>query len=186
MRLALTFMASGHSKRFGGDKLLTLIGGVPLAERCFRAVPGGVFDAVAVVTRSGTVAELAEKYGFAVVMNPDTTDDTSVTIRLCLEFAGNAAGCAFAVCDQPYLTPDSYRALAETFAAKPDCIAALSWNGARGNPVIFPTALFGELRSLPPGGTGGQVIDRHRALLRLAEVGDGRELRDIDRIEDIM
>ena len=179
-------MASGHSKRFGEDKLVTLIDGVPMAERCFRAAPEGVFDTVAVVTRSEAVAGLARGHGFAAVMNPDTTDDTAETIRLCLDAAQGSIGCVFAVCDQPWLTADSYRALAAAFAERPDCITALSWRGEPGNPVIFPAALFDELRALPPHGTGRQVIARHRSLLRLTEVGSELELRDIDTRENIM
>jgi len=178
-------MASGHSKRFGGDKLLTLIGGAPMAERCFRAVPTGVFDTVSVVTRSGAVADLAGRHGFAAVMNSDPTDDTAETIRLCVAAAEGADGCVFAVCDQPYLTADSYRALAAAFAAQPDCIAALSWQNRPGNPVLFPAALFDELRGLPPHGTGRQIIARHKPLLRLVEVSDELELCDIDTREDV-
>ena len=186
MRLALIFMASGHSKRFGGDKLLTPIGGVPMAERCFRAVPAGVFDTVAVVTRSGAVAELARNHGSTVIMNPDTADDTAETIRLCVTAAEGADACVFAVCDQPYLTADSYRALAAAFTARPDCITALAWRGTRGNPVIFPAALFDELQNLPSGETGRFVIARHPELLRLVEAGSAMELRDIDQKLDIM
>ena len=183
--IALIFMASGRSKRFGGDKLTYAIDGVPMAERCFRAVPEGLFSPVAVVTRSAAVAELAKRRGFIPVLNPATTDDTAVTIRLGLELANGSDGCAFAVCDQPYLTADSYRKLAAAFSARPDRIVALSWRGTRGNPVLFPSALFDELRALPPGGTGRQVIQRHQSLLSTVEVADGRELQDIDTLDCI-
>ena len=81
MKLGCIFLASGHAKRFGSDKLSYRLDGLPLCEHCFAAVPQGVFDRVAVVARDGRVAALAEKYGFRAVMNPDATDDISVTIR---------------------------------------------------------------------------------------------------------
>ena len=179
--LAAVLLASGHGKRFGGDKLFYDYGGKPMVERAFLSVPDGVFTRVCAVSRSEKVLALAGEYGFVPVPNGDLTDDVAVTIRLGIgNLPEGTDGCMFLVCDQPALRRETVAALAAAFFARPDRIWALSFAGKRGNPVIFPSALFGELASLPYDTGGRAVIDRHHELLSLMEAGDGAELDDID------
>lgn len=186
MKLACVVLASGHSKRFGSDKLVHRIDGIMMTRRCLKAIPGELFSEVIVVTRSFEVAELADELGFRVVPNADKTDDIAVTIRLGLdELSMPVDGCMFSVCDQPYLTSASVSALIERFSADMSRIVALSWNKKRGNPVVFPASLLGELQSLPSRLSGSHVIDLHNELLTLVLAKSAKELHDVDTPEDI-
>jgi len=184
--LGCIILASGHSKRFGSDKLLFPFDGSPLCEHCFSTVSRVSFQTSAVVTRSGTVAALANRYGLRPVMNSDSTDDTAVTIRLGMDIMStDYSGVMFCVADQPFLKKDSIEALIQAFQLNPRRIVRLGWRGRAGNPVLFPSSLFPELRALPPGESGRYVIDRHPELVLLVEAQDERELKDIDRPEDL-
>ena len=62
----------------------------------------------------------------------------------------------FCVADQPMLTRQTIVRLCGTFLSDTTKIVTLSWNGKRGNPVIFPKALFSELLSLRKARPAGQ------------------------------
>ncbi len=186
MRLGCVLMASGHSRRFGCDKLLYPLHGKPMAAHAMDALPVGLFVCTAVVTRSPGVAALAKARDLAVVMNPDLSDDPAVTIRLGLDaMPPGLDGCLFAVCDQPGLRTQSIERMGAVFAADPQAVVILCYAGRRGNPVLFPSALFGELSALPPHMTGRQVLERHPERLFFVEAGDESELQDIDTPEDL-
>ncbi len=186
LKLACIFLASGHSKRFRENKLLSNFGGQTLVDVVFQNHPAELFNQTVVVTRYAPVAVSAAQCGFSVAENDDETDDISKTIRLGIEaFRPGMDGCMFSVCDQPLLTADSIRKLVQAFQSSPDKIAVLAYHGKRGNPVIFPSSLFGELSSLPAGQAGSAVIDAHRELLTLVPVENRRELMDIDYRSDL-
>ena len=101
-----------------------------------------------------------------------------------LSAMGGMEGVLFSVCDQPFLTTDSIIRLLHSFEQSKNAICALSWQGQRGNPVIFPADLFMELAALTGDTGGGAVIRRHPERLALVEAGSPRELADLDRRED--
>ena len=186
VKLSAVVMASGHSKRFKGDKLTALVDGVPMIEKLFMAIPEDVFDAVAVVSRDEKILDIARSYGYRAVFNDDKTDDTAKTIRLGVEnISPDSVGCAFFVGDQPWLKGDTITSLAEKFYEATSRISMLSHNGHKGNPVIFPAALLGELKTLLRNEQGKVVIRRHPELVVFKEVEDANELRDIDYASDL-
>ena len=185
-KISCVFLASGHSKRFQGNKLLTLLDGRPLIQHVFEHLPAHIFHQALVVTRYPQIVQLAQDLHFTPILNPDTTDDIAVTIRLGLEhLEQDVEGCMFSVCDQPFLSPASLTTLVQEFQTHPHSIAALAHQGKRGNPVIFPRSLFSELSTLSPNQSGSTVIARHPELLRLVEAGDSSQLQDIDYRADL-
>lgn len=185
-RLGCVLMASGLGARFGGNKLLEKVDGLPMATRAMRAMPADCFAARVLVTRWPDVAALCGGEGFAAIPNPDRENDPAVTIRLGLAaLPPGLDGCLFAVCDQPWLTAQSVRRLCAAFAACREKPAALSWQGQRGNPILFPASLFPALRTLPPGRTGRFCLAQSGLTPLLVEAGDARELADVDMREDL-
>lgn len=184
MRLGCVVMAAGASRRFGENKLLRQLGGKPLYQRALEAVPREVFSAVAVVTGCAPMAELAQTMGFAVVCNDTPKLGVSLTIRLGLEAMPDCDGVLFMTADQPLLTKDGVRAVAETFLKEPNCIAAAAADSVRGNPCLFPKVLFPALLALEGDTGGSRVIRANPGLLRLTEL-PARELADADTAQDL-
>lgn len=186
LRLSAVIMASGHSKRFGSNKLLADFLGKPLIEHLFEVIPAGLFERVLVVSIYDEVLSLAEKYGFTPVFNPDTTDDTAETIRLGLTgLDKKSSGCVFFTGDQPGLSTDTIIKLAETFMEDRTKICLPSFRGRRGNPVIFPSSFYADLSSLPPGEKGSLVIKAHPDYVREVEISDSVDLEDADYPEEL-
>lgn len=178
--IAAVFLASGRGKRFGGDKLLWPVEGVPMAERVFRALPPGIPGVV--VTGSSEIAVLAHKYPcFTVVENRGGRDDVARTIRMGVKaLPKEAEGALFFVCDQPWLERESVLRLAEAFQKDPDKIYVLSHGDRMGNPCLFPRKFFPELMALPPDTGGKAIIARHPERVCLVPAADARELADVD------
>lgn len=180
MRLGAVLMASGGASRFGRNKLLYPVDGVPMVQRALSAIPAAWFEKVNVVSCYPEILSLAEEYGYQPIPNRQAREGQSASIRLGLSPLSHLDGVLFAVCDQPYLSQASVVRLLEAFSANPDRICTLSWQGERKNPVIFPPALFPALLSLRGDQRGGAVIRAHRNLLHLVEADNPLELYDVD------
>lgn len=185
MKLGAVLMASGAGKRFGANKLLWPVAGVPLVERAMAAVPAALFDRAVVVSAYPQVLESAEKKGYAPITNPAPEQGQSASVVLGLKELLDMDGVLFAVCDQPWLHRDSVARLLADFSADPGSIWALSWQGRRGNPVVFPRVMFPALLALTGDMGGGVVIRAHADLLRLTEAGNSQELEDVDTPADL-
>lgn len=178
-------MASGAGRRFGGNKLLTEVEGAPLINRAMAALPPGLFGRAVLVSRYGEILARGEAQGYLALLNPDAEEGISASVRLGVGALADLDGILFAVCDQPWLARASVEKLIAAFRANPGRIAALGWQGRRGNPVVFPQSLFGELAALAGDTGGGAVVKRHPDLLTLVEAGSARELADVDARGDL-
>ena len=178
MKLGCVIMAAGASRRFGENKLLQDFLGKPLFA-CVLDAASGVFEKTAVVTGYAPVKEYAETLGFFPVKNENPELGVSHTIRLGLTALQDCDGVVFATADQPLLSKETFLRLKEAFVSEPACIHAVSAEGIRGNPCLFPKDLFGELAALEGDTGGGAVIKAHPDRLRLLEV-PSEELLDCD------
>ncbi len=189
MNVACVLLAAGAGKRFGGDKLLYPVDGVPMAvlalER-FMTIP---FCARVCVTRTEAdfVRGEAARRGYDVALNPlpERGVGTSVAVgTAAAEALCRPEGILFAVCDQPYLGKASIERLLGAFAAAPGRIVSLAYGGRRGNPAVFPRELFPDLCALAADIGGGAVIRNHPDRLLLVEADNARELDDVDTREE--
>lgn len=184
-RIGAVLLASGLGRRFGSNKLLTAVEGVPLYRRAMTALAGAGLDRLAVCSPYREVLEAGEALGFLPLYNPDGAQGISASIRLGLSRMEGMDGVLFAVCDQPFLTTKSIINLKNAFEESENAICALAWRGQRGNPVLFPNHLLGELAALR-GDTGGSaVVKRHPGRLVLVEAAGPEELADVDRPADL-
>ena len=181
MKIGCVVMAAGNARRFGDNKLAAQFRGKSLIRRTLEAVPGDLFDAVAVVTQYLEIAELAKEFSFAAIRNEHPDWGISHTIKLGLTELRDCDGVLFLVSDQPLLRRESVKELVELWKRQPDKIAALGHGGVRGNPCLFPARFFPELLELREDRGGNAVIRHHEEDLILLEV-DGAELYDVDTV----
>lgn len=182
MKLGLVIMAAGAGTRFGGGKLLAVLGGLPLYARALDAVPPETFEAVAVVTAIEPMLEAARRRGFLPVVNDRPQLGVSRTIRLGLEALGDCDGVMFLAADQPLLRPETVALLAEAFTANPDKIVAPAAHGTRGGPCTFPAEFIPDLLALTGDRGGAGILKAHPDRVLLVEVPP-EELLDTDTPE---
>lgn len=176
-------MASGKSKRFGANKLLTDFNGKPLIAYAFDATEMLGQNRL-VVTIHPEIAHICKKQDIPFLLHnlPDRND----MIRLGTGAIKNKAShCLFLPSDQPLVSRETIGAL--LFCAKntPDTIWRTCDQNTAGSPVVFPSAYFDDLSALPPKNGGNTVIQNHREHVRLLPVTQHYELADIDTPEDM-
>ena len=180
--IGCVIMASGLGTRFGGNKLLADFHGQPLICRILDATEGIFADRV-VVTRHKEIAQLCQLRGIRTVLHelPHRND----TVRLGLEALTGIERCMFCPGDQPLLRSETIAALALAAAHNPDFIWRTAYKDMPGSPVVFPSWAFSELRNLPEGKGGGYIIKNNPDKVKLLNVQDPFELKDIDTTEDL-
>lgn len=177
--LALILLAAGNSVRFGGNKLIYPVEGVPMYRAMLEKGLAVDADRRILVTQYEEVAETGKGMGYAVVRNPAPERGISSSIRLGVEAAGDAEAYLFGVCDQPYLRAWTLGRLTERYQLGPERIAAVRSGSRMGNPNIFSARYRQELLELE-GDTGGKaVMRRHPEDVAFVEAGE-RELVDLD------
>lgn len=182
MKHGCIIMASGMGTRFGGNKLMTEVGGMPLIQHVLRSTKG-LFAKCIVVTRHSDVARLSDKLGVEAILHSEPRRND--TVRLGMEKMTSCDTATFVQGDQPLVSANSLAALLRGAEGHPDCIWRASFRGTPGAPVLFPAWTFNELRSLPPGKGGGVVAKAHKERVRTIEVSSKWELFDVDTPDDL-
>ena len=185
MKVGGVLLASGQGRRFGANKLLAQVEGLPLYRRAMAALAGAGLHRLAVCSPYPEILAAGAALGFLPLRNEQAAEGISASVRLGLAAMEDLDGVLFAVCDQPHLTTKSIITLVNSFQESKTAICALAWKGQRDNPAVFPRDLFGELGALTGDVGGGAVIAHHRDRLVLVEAARQNELFDVDKPEDL-
>jgi molybdenum cofactor cytidylyltransferase len=180
-------LASGFSKRMEQEKLLLPVGGVVLVERVIRAAKASHLDDVILIYQKKEIEMIGRKYGITAVFNSRAEEGQSAAIKLGINTAHPKTDAfIFMVGDQPFLNPSTINILIDTFQQDPHSIIVPVYNGIRGNPVLFPSALKKELLVLD-GDRGGRVlIEAIPERVNLVSIDDEMSGTDIDTREDYL
>ena len=187
IKKGILLLAAGAGKRFGGDKLSAVVDGQPMFIRAMDVIDAQV-DVVhrIVVTGQPSILTEGKMRGWDVVINENPEKGISWSIRLGMEQMLKAVpdldGILFMVCDQPWLTKETVGRMLTQFEKG---ILSLSYNGCSGTPVVFSKYYFEELMTLEGDVGGRQVMNRHKAEIYYLEIFNERELRDVDRREEL-
>ena len=190
--LILIMLAAGNSRRFGSNKLLHPVEGIPMYQRILcklikvqrrlREEKPDLSVKIAVVTQYAEIADEAKKEGEKVLFNPHPDEGISSSIRLGIQGNPGADACLFTVSDQPWITEETILGLIRLFLSSSKGMACVSFAGRLGNPCIFSSRYFFQLSSLT-GETGGKAVLRaHSKDVAVLKIKDGRELVDVDTL----
>ena len=185
-KFGCVIMASGLGKRFGADKLSAELFGKPMIQYVVEATEG-LFAYRVVVTRNEKVKSWCENRGILVKFHsfPGRND----TVRLGLEeiemqSQGEAIGCVFCPADMPFINPASIRSMLSKANDITNDIIRLSYQGKVGSPVLFGKYYFDDLKRLPEGKGGSEIIRGNQDKVIEVEVRSECELWDVDTQED--
>ena len=186
MKIAMIMLAAGNSRRFGANKLLYEVDGMPM----YRHVQKQLVRAkshlddircdISVVTQYATIAETAGKQGLRVLYNLHPELGISSSLKIGLEANLDADAVLFTVSDQPWLTSETICGLIRAFLDSKKAAACVSYQEKMGNPCIFARKYYDELLALEGDKGGKKVLMRHLEDTCIYEVKDARELKDID------
>ena len=189
MHKYLIYLASGSGSRFGSNKLLTTVKGLPLYRfglQVLQQAADRVPDCtLIVVSRYPEIREYARRQGLIASDCPDSILGVSHTIKAGLGAIPNLQEedyLLFSVADQPNLRASSVIKLLQKADGRRES-ARLSFAGTPGNPVLFSASLVPELLSLQGDQGGGAVAKKHACIL--VEASSIQELQDLDTRSDL-
>lgn len=179
-------LAAGAGRRFGMPKALVRYEGSLLVERAVGILAEG--GCAPVITVLGAAAEeiqrTARLTGVRIVTNPDWATGMGSTLRTGLQALTSTEVPAAMILpvDMPGVTPTAVRRVAAH--TSPEALAAASYGGQRGHPVLLGRTHWPGVTAASVGDTGarGYLRDRHVTLVACEDVSDNF---DIDRQEDL-
>lgn len=210
--IAAVVLASGFSRRMGRSKLELELGGRTFLQRAIDAATHarGIERCLVVVRpedepkvsspkskgddgsrHSGSsdvgLGTLDLRPRIEVILNPGAAEGQSASIRLAAKrLAGDESveAAIFAVVDQPFLTGAVFERLVSAWQANDSEILVSSYDGQRGNPVLFARRFFPELGKLTGDVGGRDIMRRHPEAVREIAMPDAAAGQDVDTWED--
>jgi nicotine blue oxidoreductase len=183
-------LAAGGGRRLGGrPKALLAHRGRPLVEHAVRVLREGGCAQVYVVlgASSAAVRERADLDGCVLVDNPDWAAGMGTSLRAGLDALprdGRYGAALVSLVDQPGI---GAAAVARVLAASGTGLAAASYGGERGHPVLFGADRWPEIARSAVGDRGARAyLTEHAAHLTLVECADVAQAYDIDHPEDLV
>jgi molybdenum cofactor cytidylyltransferase len=184
-KVAGIVLAAGGSTRMGTPKQLLPWQGKPLVRHAVEKALAAGLDPVIVVTgfAAAEVEQALAHLPVIIARNPGWELGQSASIQCGLRKIPPACGAAiFLLTDMPQVPLNILRAELEIYQTEPVAILCPSFDGQRGNPVLFARQTFPALMNLT-GDTGGRALF-DRFPIRWLEWDDPAILQDIDTLED--
>ena len=187
-RVAAVVLAAGQSRRMGEvNKLLADIDGAPMVARVVDTILATRARPVVVVIGHEEARVRAALAGRDVVFvhNPEHAEGMSTSLRAGLGRLGaDVDGALVCLADMPRVRPTHLEALVGAFDPENGrAICVPTWEGRRGNPVLFATRYFAEMR-LVQGDVGARaLLERHAGALWQVPMDDRGVTLDVDTPE---
>lgn len=188
--IAGLLLAAGGGRRLGGrPKALLEHRGRPLVEHALRALRNGGCGPVHVVLGAAaeTVRTRADLSGCTVTVNPQWPEGMGSSLRAGLgALAGTGADAALVLLvDQPGIGAQAVARVRSAYRSRVS-LAAASYDGERGHPVLFGADRWADVAAGAVGDQGARTYLRtHRDAITLVECSDVAEAYDIDTAEDL-
>ncbi|MFF3258010.1 nucleotidyltransferase family protein [Streptomyces sp. NPDC002932] len=183
-------LAAGGGRRLGGrpKALLEHRGGL-LVDHAVRTLRDGGCGPVHVVLGAAAdeVRARAELSGCAVTVNPEWTEGMGSSLRAGLAaLAGTDADAVVVLLvDQPGIGAGAVARVRSAYRSRTS-LAAASYAGERGHPVMFGADLWADISAGAVGDQGARAYLReHRDAITLVECSDVAQAYDIDTAEDL-
>jgi molybdenum cofactor cytidylyltransferase len=176
------------STRMKGNKLLIQIDGQPLVRRVVRSIEVSSARPIVVITGHEHERVTAALAGVdcRIVCNSDFRSGLSTSIRAGVAAVAECDGAIILLGDMPAVSSSLIDKM--TAAFDPDkgrAICVATYNGRRGNPVLFDRRFFPELLAISGDVGARDIVRQNRELVCEVESGNEGPLLDLDTREDL-
>ncbi|MEV5971613.1 nucleotidyltransferase family protein [Streptomyces sp. NPDC051921] len=186
-------LAAGGGRRLGGrPKALLAHRGRPLVEHAVRVLREGGCEVVHVVLGAAAERVRAEARlpGCVLVDNPDWAEGMGSSLRVGLASLRAAAppvdAALVSLVDQPGIGPQAVARVGAAYRSH-DTLAAASYRGRRGHPVLFGAERWAGIAAEAVGDRGARdYLEAHRDAITLVDCSDVAEPYDIDTEADLV
>ena len=184
-RIAAIVLAAGRSSRMGSaNKLLADVGGLPMVRRAVEEAIASQAKPVIVVTGNEQGKMQAALRGCKVtfVHNASFAEGMSTSLQTGLAaLPANVDGVLVCLGDMPRVTAAALDRLIAVFSPlEGRAICVPTWNGKRGNPVLWDRRFFPAMAELAGDVGAKHLIGEHADLVAEVAMSDDAVLTDID------
>jgi molybdenum cofactor cytidylyltransferase len=186
--IAAIVLAAGRSTRMGAaNKLLADVGGKPMVRHVVEAALASQAMPVLVVTghQADEVSAALAGLDVAFVANPDYAMGLSTSLKAGIRAVSKGVdGALVLLGDMPRIEAAHLDAMIAAFASEAgSAIVVPVHRGQRGNPVLWPAALFGDILALQGDVGARRLMARHASQVREIDLGTDAVLMDVDTPE---
>lgn len=177
-------LAAGRSRRFGRDKRLEPIEGVPMLLRTACTYREVVPDTLVVLGPDDHEhAAMLAAHGIASRLCPESEAGMGSTLAWAVRQLPPARGWLITPADLPFIQPETISKMVK--AGQAHDLAAPMHDGHRGHPVWFHHRFLPELSAIAGEHGAKSVLAAHRQLLHRVDVDDAGCVRDVDQLSDL-
>ena len=184
-RIAALILAAGQSRRMGvTNKLLAEIDGKAMLARVVEAAQASQIAQIVAVTghEADKVTDALASHEVATAHNPAYADGLSTSLQAGLNaLDGDIDGVIILLGDMPRIGPGHINRLIAAFnPLEGRAICVPTYQGKRGNPVLFAASFFAEMAGV--GGDSGakHLIGQHEDELVEVAMDDDGIFLDVD------
>ncbi len=166
--IACILLASGFGRRFGSNKLLYEIDGVPMYQCALEMLHtlsqqtiNGQTIQIIVVSQYPRVEQHAQRLGMQAVHNADAAEGIAASVRHGVRAAQHADWLAFFTADQPELQAETVREFLTQAIQNGKPLASVASEGQPGNPTLFSGAWREQLLRLSGDAGGRKIMKQH-------------------------
>jgi molybdenum cofactor cytidylyltransferase len=187
-QIGAVVLAAGASRRMGAtNKLMVEVEGTPMVARVVDALACSRIGRIVVVTghEPERIRETLGEHDVELVHNPRYADGIASSIRAGIIALGDDVdGALIALADMPWVGPEVLDRLIDAFTTDDELSIFVPMFGRkRGNPVLWSSVHFPELRALS-GDVGGKALfHRHSAAICYVDVENAGINIDVDTPE---
>ncbi len=179
-------LAAGGSTRMGQkNKLILHVNGMSIISSTVGAAVESSLDPVRVVlgNDSNTVKKELINYPVSFIHNNNWMEGMATSIVSGMENL-DSDGIMFILGDMPFISSKIINQLVQQFDSNK--IIVPFNNGKRGNPVIFPSHLFSELKKISGDRGAKPLIQKYNEDVKEVPIQSKAIFQDIDDREELM
>ena len=186
--IGVVVLMAGCSNRMPqGNKLLMTLGdtGVSVAERTIQSIVHAGYESIRIVTGhdADKLRDVLVGFDLQWTHNSRYKDGMGTSIARAFNNVESWDAALIVLGDMPFVSVATLQLLREISCQHPNQIIVPSFNGRRGQPVIFPVRFFHQLKECTGDVGGKRILQSHPESVMMVDVGDEAVHWDVDTVE---
>ena len=177
-------LAAGAGRRFGGDKMLALIDGLPMIRIVASAYAELCGQVTVVIGTDDRLERALDGLPADIVVNKGASEGIASSIRAAVAHSKEHPALMIALGDEPRVDRGLVMRVMQLWHETRAPIVVPRYSGEPGHPVLFDEATYDDLLTLKGDRGAKGLIERHGAKVLAVDVEGPRPL-DIDTPKDL-